>query len=338
MTDKSRKTEFGPDTGNSCLPSLSVITPSYGQAAYLKQTMDSVLSQNIPDMEYVVVDGGSADGSVELIRAYEDRLSGWISERDSGQADAVNKGAAMTHGEIIGWLNSDDLYLSGAAGKALAYLSRHPDVDAVYGDVLSIDGDGRLINVMRFGQYSAEDLMRFRVISQPGVFFRRSAWERAGGLDLSYHYLLDHHLWLRMIMKGKFAYIPEPLAAARFHAAAKNRAHTDDFGKEAYRLSDWLLSDPLTSEKAGPMERQIRGGAAWLDAHYLSDGGEAGKSLKAYAKAFRMYPDRVMEDKNRLALTLLMALNKSAADKVFRNRSEKRLKKLSAYEQYLKEY
>ena len=88
--------------------------------------------------------------------------------------------------------------------------------------------------------------MSFRVISQPGVFFRRSAWERAGGLDLTYHYLLDHHLWLRMTAGGKFDYLPEPLAAARFHAAAKNRAHTEDFGKEAYRLADWLLTDPLT--------------------------------------------------------------------------------------------
>ena len=338
MADNYRKNDIGADTDNSCLPSLSVISPSYNQVTYLKQTMDSVLSQNISDMEYVVIDGGSTDGSAELVRSYEDRLTGWLSERDRGQADAVNKGAAMTHGEVIGWLNSDDLYLSGAAEKALAYLSRHPDVDAVYGDVLSIDGDGHLINVMRFGQYSAEDLMSFRVISQPGVFFRRSAWERAGGLDLSYHYLLDHHLWLRMIMKGKFAYIPEPLAAARFHDAAKNRAHTEDFGKEAYRLADWLLSDPLTSQKAKPIEKHIRGGAAWLDAHYLSDGGEAGKSLRAYAKAFRMFPERVMEDRNRLALTFLMAFNKSAADRVFKNRTGKRLKDFSAYEHFLKEY
>ena len=169
--------------------------------------MDSVLSQDIPGMEYVVMDGGSTDGSTELIRQYAPRLSGWVSEKDRGQADAVNKGAARTHGEVIGWLNSDDLFLPGAARKALGFLADHPDVDAVYGDVLSIDGEGRLINVMRFAPYSAEDLMSFRVISQPGVFFRRSAWERAGGLDLSYSYLLDHHLWLRMIADGKFAYL-----------------------------------------------------------------------------------------------------------------------------------
>ena len=314
---------------------ISIITPSYNQSSYLKQTIDSVLAQDIPGMEYVVIDGGSTDGSVELIRFYEDRLSGWVSEKDRGQADAVNKGAARTKGEIIGWLNSDDLYLPGAVRKALNYLRDHPEVDAVYGDVLSIDGEGKLINVMRFAQYSPQDLMSFRVISQPGVFFRRSAWERAGGLDLSYHYLLDHHLWLRMTAGGKFAYLPEPLAAARFHPAAKNRAHTEDFGKEAYRLADWLLTDPLTADRAKPIENRIRGGAAWLDAHYLSDGGEAGKSLKAYAKAFRLFPERVIEDKNRLALTALMALSPKAAERVFQNRAAKRLENLKEFEHYL---
>ena len=316
--------------------SFSVITPSFNQAAYLQQTMDSVLSQGIPGLEYVVIDGGSTDGSVELIHSYADRLTGWVSEKDRGQADAVNKGAARTTGEVVGWLNSDDLYLPGAVRKALDYLDAHPDVDAVYGDVLSIDGEGRLINVMRFDQYTAEDLMSFRVISQPGVFFRRSAWERAGGLDISYHYLLDHHLWLRMIQKGKFAYLPEPFAAARFHAAAKNRAHTEDFGKEAYRLADWMLRDPLTADRAKPIEKKILGGAAWLDAHYLSDGGEAVKSLKAYAKAFRLFPQRVIEDKNRLALTMLMAVSPKAAESVYRNRAAGRLESLKDYEQYLK--
>ena len=317
--------------------SVSVITPSFNQSAFLKQTMDSVLDQAIPGMEYVVIDGGSTDGSVDLIRSYEDRLTGWVSEKDRGQADAVNKGVSRTHGDVIGWLNSDDYYLPGALAKALDYLSAHPDADAVYGDVISINGEGKMINVMRFDQYSAEDLMTFRVISQPGVFFRRSAWEKAGGLDLSYHFMLDHHLWLRMITRGKFVYLPEPLAAARFHEAAKNRAHTEDFGREAYRLADWMLTDPLTAEIAKPIEKKIRGGAAWLDAHYLSDGGMPGKSLKAYAKAFTLYPQRVMEDKNRLALTLLMGVNPEWSDKVFRKRLEKRLKNFKEYNKYIKD-
>lgn len=283
-------------------------------------------------MEYIVMDGGSADGSAELIRSYADRLTLWRSERDRGQADGVNKGVAVSTGEIIGWLNSDDLYLPGAAEKALRYLAEHPDVDAVYGDVLSIDADGKLINVMKFHPYSYEDLMSFRVISQPGVFFRRSAWDRAGGLDLSYHYLLDHHLWLRMFAEGKLVYLSEPLAAARYHEGAKNIAHAEDFGKEAARLADWLLSDPRTAAKARPIERRIRGGAAWMDAYYLSTAGMAKKSLCAYRKAYKLDPDRVREDKNRLALTLLMALSPEAAAELYKNRTAKRLESLKEYE------
>jgi hypothetical protein len=138
-----------------------------------------------------------------------------------------------------------------------------------------------------------------------------------------------------MIANGRFSYLAEPLAAARFHADAKNRAHAGDFGKEAYRLSDWLLSDPLTAGKAAPIEKEIRGGAAWLDAHYLSDAGEAGKSLKAYARAFRLCPQRVLEDRNRLALTALMAVSPKAAEDVFRSRSAKRLENLKEYRRFL---
>ncbi len=317
------------------MPSLSVVTPSYNQVAFLKQTMDSVLSQGIPGMEYIVMDGGSTDGSADLIRSYADRLTLWRSERDRGQADGVNKGVAVSTGEIIGWLNSDDLYLPGAAEKALQYLAAHPEADAVYGDVLSIDADGKLINVMKFHQYSYEDLMSFRVISQPGVFFRRSAWERAGGLDLSYHYLLDHHLWLRMFAGSNFVYIGEPLAAARYHEGAKNIAHAEDFGKEAARLADWLLSDPRTCAKARPIEKQIRGGAAWLDAYYLSTAGMAKKSLRAYREAYKLVPERVKEDKNRLALTLLMLLSPAAAAKLYQSRTTKRLESLKEYERLL---
>lgn len=313
------------------LPSVSVIMPSYNQAAYLEQSICSVLSQNIPGMEFVIMDGGSKDGSVEIIRRYEDRLAGWVSEKDGGQADAVNKGIACTSGEVIAWLNSDDLLLPGTLEKVLTYFAEHPEMDAVYGDVISIDADGKLFNVMRFAPYTHEDLMTFRIISQPGVFFRRSLWEKSGGLDLSYSYMLDHHLWLRMSALGKFDYIPQPFAAARYHAEAKNRAHTEDFGKESYRLAEELLTDPATKG----IRNRILGGAAWMDAHYLSDGGMAWKSLKAYAKAFRLYPERVLEDKKRVALTFLMLFSRSAAEKLYADRAAKRAETLKEYEALL---
>lgn len=314
---------------------FSVVIPSYNQADYLEQTILSVLAQNMPETEIVVMDGGSTDGSTDVIHRYEDRLSGWVSERDRGQADAVNKGIARTNGEIIAWLNSDDLYIRGTFEKVRRFFETHPDCDAVYGDVLSVDGSGALMNVMRFAPYTIRDLMSFRVISQPGVFFKRSLWEKYGGIDLSYAYLLDHKLWLQMFSHGKFEYLPEPLAAARFHAAAKNRAHTEDFGKEAYRLAEWMLQDPTLGPIAKTMQPGINGGAAWLDAHYLSDGGLPRKSLAAYARAFRSVPGRVLEDRNRVLLTLLMAVSPALSQKVFETRAAARLEGLRSYAQYL---
>lgn len=314
---------------------LSIVTPSYNQGSFLEEAIRSVLDQAIPDMEYVVMDGGSTDGSVEILKRYSKKIKGWVSEKDGGQADGVNKGIAQLNGDIIGWINSDDFFLPGGFKKVLDYFEAHPQTDGLYGDVLSVDDHSKLINVMRFEPYSLQDLMRFRVISQPGVFFRRSLWEKTGGLDLSYAYLLDHHLWLRMFRVGKFDYVPEPLAAARYHAAAKNRAHTEDFGKEAYRLTEWMLTDPDFKDMAQPISREIHGGAAWLDAHYLSDGGQAWKSLAAYGRAFRLFPSRVLEDKKRLFLTGIMALSPSLAQAVYVDRAAKRLESLKEYEALL---
>lgn len=316
-------------------PILSIVTPSYNQSAYLGKTISSVLSQDYPDLEYFVIDGGSTDRSIEIIRKYESRLSGWVSEEDRGQADAVNKGFARCSGEIFGWINSDDFYLKGAFFSAVDFFNSHPDVDLVYGDVLSLDGIGRMINVMRFADYELRDLMTFRIIGQPAVFFRRSAWEAAGGLDLSYHYLLDHHLWLRIASRGKIAYSPNPWAAARFYPEAKNRAHATDFGKEAYRLTDWMNNDPLLHGLYQRDARKIRGGAAWLDANYLSNGGMAGKSLMSYLKAFFQFPGRVWEDRRRVILTILMAFAPDKAAEIFNRKSESRLEQLKEYQKFL---
>lgn len=316
-------------------PKLSIITPSFNQAAYLEKTITSVLSQNLMDFEYVVIDGESKDNSLEIITKYADQLAGWVSEKDKGQADGINKGAARTSGEIIGWINSDDYYLPGAFKKAVRFFETHPEVDLLYGDVISINGAGEMINVMRFANYSVEDLMTFRVISQPGVFFRRRAWDAAGGMDPAYHFLLDHHLWLRIAAQGKIAYIPEPLAAARFYPEAKNRAHPEAFGKEAYALCDWMAEDPLFSARMKPIENHVRGGAHWLDAHYLSEGGQSALSLKQYRKAFSLFPERVKEDRRRVLLTLFQWASPKASEAIFERQSAKRLKKLQSYQNLL---
>jgi hypothetical protein len=282
------------------LPRVTIITPSYQQAAFLAQTIQSVLDQGYPNLEYFVVDGGSTDGSVDIIQRYAGRLAWWTSEKDAGQADAINKGFARATGDVIGWLNSDDVYQPGAIHAAVRALQENAECALVFGDVVSIDAGGAPINVMSFGDWGLEDLMQFRIISQPGVFFRRQALEQAGYLDLSYHFLLDHHLWLRIVQIGGMRYIPRRWAAARFHAGAKNLAHAGRFGQEAYRIVDWMAAQPGLAEPFRRLRRRIWAGACRMDGRYLLDGGQPGPALRAYLRSLAAYPPAALPELRRI--------------------------------------
>ena len=178
---------------DASLPRVSIVTPSFNQAAFLEETIQSVLSQDYPELDYIVIDGGSTDGSVEIIEQYADRLAYWTSEKDSGQADAINKGLARTTGEIVAWLNSDDTYLPGAIHAAVEALQANPECGLVYGDVLAVDGQGQPTNLIRYEDWGLDGLLQFKIIGQPAVFMRREALAKAGELDTSFHFLLDHH-------------------------------------------------------------------------------------------------------------------------------------------------
>lgn len=284
----------------SLLPRVTIITPSYNQAAFLEETIQSVLSQAYPNLEYFILDGGSTDGSVDIIRRYEDRLAGWTSQKDQGQADAINQGFARATGEIVAWLNSDDTYLPGAIASAVAALQAQPQAALVFGDVVSIDGSGETINVMTYGNWDLDALMQFNIIGQPGVFMRRSALEQAGGLDLSYHFLLDHHLWLRVAQQGTMHYVPQRWACARFHADAKNVAQAARFGQEAYRIVDWMAVQPGLEARYRRLHRRIRAGACRMDGRYLLDGGLPGPALRAYLRSLWAYPPIALPELRRI--------------------------------------
>ncbi|PKN92097.1 MAG: glycosyltransferase [Chloroflexi bacterium HGW-Chloroflexi-6] len=286
-------------------PLITIVTPSYNQSRYLEQTIRSVLAQDYPSIEYFVIDGGSTDSSVEIIQKYEKQLAGWVSEKDKGQAEAINKGFQRAGGEFIAWLNSDDLYQPGAVRQAIETFQKHPEAGLVYGDVLSIDENGQSFNLQTFQPFDLIDLMAFNIISQPAVFMRRSVLEQAGLLDPSYHLLLDHQLWLRMARLAPMVYIPETLAAARYHAEAKNLARTADFGREAFRIVDWMRADPLLAPVFEQNRHRILAGAHRLDAFYLLDGGLYGASLRAYGQAFRYNPPVVLREAHRVAYALL---------------------------------
>ena len=311
-------------TPSSKPPLVSIITPSFNQARYLEQTIQSVLGQDYACVEYLLVDGASTDGSLEIIRRYADQFEWWVSEPDTGQAEAINKGLRRAQGEIVAWLNSDDVYMPGAIEKAVAVFEEQPDLGLVFGDVLAIDADGQAINQLRYGDWSLSDLMAFRVIGQPSVFMRRSVLEQAGYLDLSYHYLLDHQLWLRMAQLGEMRYLPEMLSAARFHAESKNVALANKFGEEAFRILAWMQTQPALLPVLTENKARIRAGAERLSAFYLLDGGQAGASLRAYMRALRLHPLTVLRDWKHVLSAVLSVLGLNKLGEVYR-KARKRL-------------
>jgi glycosyltransferase involved in cell wall biosynthesis len=308
---------------------VSIITPSFNQAAFLEHTIRSVLAQDYADIEYLIVDGGSTDGSVEIIERYAcshpDRLVWWVSERDAGQAEAINKGLRRARGEITAWLNSDDLYLPGAVSKAAAVLQANSALGMAFGDAITIDEQGRPLGELTFGDWGLAELMRFRIICQPAVFMRRRILEAAGFLDPSFHFMLDHHLWLRMARIAPVQHVPGWWAAARHHTEAKNIAQAAGFGEETMRVLDWMRS---RAEFAGEVEkdrRRIEAGAHRLNARYLLDGGQPSRALHEYGRALRLDPGFALQHWHRMIYAALYLIGaKGLARWYFQLRRDRR--------------
>jgi glycosyltransferase involved in cell wall biosynthesis len=202
--------------------SVSVITPSYNQMEFIGRTIESVLSQGAAELEYVVVDGGSRDQTLDVLRRFHGRLR-WISEPDRGQAHAVNKGILASSGEILGWLNSDDVYYPGAVSSAVECLVAHPDIDAVYGDAEFIDRDGAPTQPYHTEPWDLKRFAEMCFICQPTVFFRRRLVEQHGLLDERLQYCLDYEFWLRLGLGGAtFAYLPRLQAGYRQYPGTKS--------------------------------------------------------------------------------------------------------------------
>ncbi|HZO97824.1 MAG TPA: glycosyltransferase family 2 protein [Gaiellaceae bacterium] len=215
-------------------PLVSVLTPSLDQARFIRDTIESVLGQDYPRLELVVADGGSRDGTQEILRGYGDRVR-WVSEPDAGQADALNKAFAASRGSIVGWLNSDDFYLwDGVVSAVVETFEREPDAAVVYGHSVWVDEARRVVKVHPRPRFSAERLGRFDYISQPATFFRRDGLE-APLVDETLEFALDYDLWLRMLARGRgFVRLDDYLAAMRYHADAKSvRARERHWSEDA---------------------------------------------------------------------------------------------------------
>ena len=203
---------------------MTIITPSYNQCEFLPATIDSVLSQHFPGLEYWVIDGGSNDNSVDILRSYSERYPDrlqWISEPDRGQTDAVNKGLQRARGEIIGWLNSDDIYFPGACQTVVAFFAAHPEVMVIYGQADHINREGLWLENYPTEEWNYDRLLETCYICQPAVFFRRSLVDLHGPLDEHLHYCMDYEYWLRLGKIYPFHYLPIKLAGSRLYAETK---------------------------------------------------------------------------------------------------------------------
>lgn len=238
-------------------PKVSVVTPSFNQAEYLSETLASIFDQRYPDVEVIVIDGGSTDGSLDVIKKHEGRIAYWESEKDRGQAHAINKGFEKATGEILCWLNSDDVFLPGALDAVAHFFGAHSDWDWISGPSL------------KFGQGAYEvsgfyELPRDRAewfvhcpISQPSTFWRRSLYERFGGLDESFHFALDYEYWLRFVIGGvPMHFVDRPLSAYRLHDVSKTVAQAEKFkGDEALLREKYR--DALTNAESLRLRRLL---------------------------------------------------------------------------------
>ncbi len=217
-------------------PTVSLVTPSFNQRPYLEQAIRSVLEQDEPPIEYFVHDGGSSDGSSEIIERFADRLTGWYSRPDGGQSSAINEGWRKASGDLVGWLNSDDFLLPGALRTVADVFESRPETDLVYGQVQLVDGAGSGIGLI--GEpFSRRTLILSRcVIPQPAAFLRRRLLADIGLLDEDLHYTMDLDLWLRVAERSRPLFLRAPLAGATVHPDAKTTRARSPMARERQRV------------------------------------------------------------------------------------------------------
>ncbi|MBI5687284.1 MAG: glycosyltransferase [Verrucomicrobia bacterium] len=233
-------------------PKVSIVTPSFNQARYIEQTLLSVLEQDYPNVEHVIFDGGSKDGTLDILRRYESRGVRWTSEKDRGQSDAINKGFRAATGDIIGWINSDDWYARGAFRIVLDYFRDHPEAQWVYGNNLFTDPEGRVVQRVRTMPYKWSWLLYTGLlIPQPGIFLRRRVLEDCGLLDADIDAVMDYEWWLRIAQKHEPHFIDRYLAYFRIHEASKTGA-----GQQAGRWKTFARQEHVQTMQRHAMQAE----------------------------------------------------------------------------------
>jgi glycosyltransferase involved in cell wall biosynthesis len=250
------------------LPLVSIVTPSYNKATFIEETILSVRKQTYSNIEHIVVDGGSKDGTIDILRKHRDILT-WVSEPDKGQSDAINKGWKMAKGEILGWLNADDTYQPWAVETAVKFLIAHQDVSMVYGQCNIINEYGKVIGQHPATEFNLSDMVCGRdMVPQATVFLRARVLDAIGYLDTNLHMAMDVDLWIRIGLKFKIEYIPELLANFRVSSGTKTVDEAHKFAPDHFYILNKLLSDPALPEEIRRLKRRANSGIHLLAAAY----------------------------------------------------------------------
>jgi glycosyltransferase involved in cell wall biosynthesis len=290
------------------LPIVTIVTPSYNQARFLEETILSVLAQDYPNIEYLIIDGGSTDGSVEIIRKYGHRLAYWVSEPDQGQSHAINKGLQRANGEILAWLNSDDVCCPGAVRAVVDFFGSHPGVALVYGRADLIDFDGVVVHQIPWQDFDVPACIgRHRYpIPQPAAFFRRETILQVGLLDQRLHYCLDWDYWIRIAMAGlKISTIPQTLARCRLHHDSKTVGELLRPQEEMVAWVDRFFSQPLP-QRIAALKRQSHSRALLSLGRQHFYAGQYGTARRAVLRGVLEYPRVLLNDRALLLFGLSM--------------------------------
>lgn len=273
-------------------PLVSIVTPSLNQGEFIRGTIESVLSQGYPNIEYLVMDGGSTDNTLEILRSYGEHLS-WVSEPDSGQSQAINKAWKLARGEIISWLNADDLLFQDAVRQAvLAFKSSGDDLAVVYGDCDYIDEDGYYLGKYPSRRFDYEQLVLQAedFIPQPGTFIRHKWAAQVGMLDESLHFVMDYDLWLRLGMCARFTYLSQKMSFARLHGGAKTISSAPQFGEELASVFIRLVDKYEFPSNLVQRKDFILTNAFVHAASYCFWGGDTSRARYFLYRAWRLSP------------------------------------------------
>jgi len=276
---------------------LSVVTPTYNQADYLRETIESVLSQDYPRIEYRVIDDGSTDETPQVLAEYTERIC-WESQANQGQTATINKGWQLATGDVLAWLNSDDTFLPGAVSEAMAFLSEHPDVGIVYGDTRFTRTDGTPIKETH--RNTPFDYERFVIecenpIPQPSAFIRRSVIEDVGMLDPAYYYFMDWDLWIRAGLRHKIIYLPRCWSTYRLHAEAKSVSQLRRAAPELeYLYRKFFARDDIPTNLRRH-ERRAWANMFFTTGTYYLHGGDPRAARRSAFRALATFPRLMVE-------------------------------------------